>query len=52
MDNLHLLAEDLIKCFPDEYPSVSLTEKEFAFRAGQIDIIRRLKTALQPAFDL
>lgn len=44
---LHVLVHRLIEAFPDTYPSISLTEKEFAFRAGQVDICRRLKTALE-----
>jgi len=44
---LHLVA-DLIACFPDRYPDVSLTEKQFAFQAGQIDIIRRLAEVYNP----
>jgi hypothetical protein len=44
-DPLHVLVEQLITAFPDAYPPISLTEKEFAFRAGQVDICRRLKTA-------
>jgi hypothetical protein len=44
---LHVLVRQLILAFPDTYPPITLTEKEFAFRAGQIDICRRLKTALE-----
>ena len=52
MDNsLRLVVEKLIEAFPDTYPAISITEKEFAFRAGQIDIIRRLKPALTRQFD-
>ena len=50
-NNLRLCVEQLIQAFPDTYPSPALTEKEFAFRAGQIDIIRRLKPALNRQFD-
>jgi hypothetical protein len=45
-DPLHVLVERLIEAYPDTYPPISLTEKEFAFRAGQVDICRRLKDAL------
>jgi hypothetical protein len=44
-DPLHVLVDELIKAFPDTYPPISLSEKEFAFRAGQVDIVRRLITA-------
>jgi hypothetical protein len=44
-DPLRVLVEQLIEAFPDAYPPISLTDKEFAFRAGQVDICRRLKTA-------
>lgn len=44
-DPLYVLVDELIKAFPDTYPPISLTEKEFAFRAGQVDICRRLITA-------
>jgi hypothetical protein len=44
-DPLRILVDELIKAFPDTYPPISLTEKEFAFRAGQVDICRRLLTA-------
>jgi hypothetical protein len=50
-DPLRILVEQLIAAFPDAYPPISLTEKEFAFRAGQVDICRRLKTA-RDAFTL
>jgi hypothetical protein len=43
---LHVLAHQLIAAFPDTYPSYTLSEREFAFRAGQVDIVRRLQTAL------
>lgn len=44
-DPLRVLVEQLIEAFPDTYPPISLSDKEFAFRAGQVDICRRLKTA-------
>lgn len=43
---LHVLVHQLIQAFPDTYPSYTISEKEFAFRAGQVDICRRLQTAL------
>jgi hypothetical protein len=43
-DPLRVLVEQLIEAFPDTYPPISLSDKEFAFRAGQVDICRRLKT--------
>lgn len=54
-DRLRYLVEQLIVAHPDCYPPISLSDKEFAFRAGQIDIIRRLKTAVNdfnPDLDL
>jgi hypothetical protein len=45
-DPLHVLVEQLIQAFPDTYPPISLSREEFAFRAGQVDICRRLKDAL------
>lgn len=45
--SLASFVDDLIKAFPDQYPPISLTEKEFAFRAGQVDIVRRLQQARQ-----
>ena len=54
-DQLRVLVEQLIAAYPDTYPPVSLTEKEFAFRAGQVDIVRRLKQAasnFNPDLDL
>jgi hypothetical protein len=39
---------DLIERFPDRYPNVRLSEKEFAFQAGQMDIIRRLSEVYNP----
>ena len=44
---LHVLVRQLILAFPDTYPSHTISEKEFAFRAGQVDICRRLQTALE-----
>jgi hypothetical protein len=44
---LHVLVRQLVLAFPDTYPSISLSEKEFAFRAGQVDICRRLSAALE-----
>lgn len=44
---LHVLVRQIILAFPDAYPSIALSEKEFAFRAGQVDICRRLGAALE-----
>jgi len=41
----HLL-DELDELFPDTYPDYSLSEKEIAFRAGQVDVIRFLKKKL------
>lgn len=46
-DPLHVLVQQLIAAFPDTYPAYTISEKEFAFRAGQVDIVRRLKEASQ-----
>lgn len=47
-----LLAEQ----FPDQAPSMDLTEKEVWFRAGQVSVVRWLKKRLddqqQSAFDV
>jgi len=44
--DLHRLLEDLDQQFPDEFPDHNLPEKEIAYRAGQISIIRLLKQNL------
>ena len=40
------LIDDLDEQFPDKYPDHTLSDKEIAFRAGQISIIRMLKQNL------
>ena len=40
------LIEDLDEQFPDRFPEHTLSDKEIAFRAGQISIIRLLKQNL------
>ena len=38
--------DDLDQQFPDKFPDHTLSDKEIAFRAGQISIIRLLKQNL------
>ena len=40
------IIDDLDEQFPDKYPDHTLSDKEIAFRAGQISIIRLLKQNL------
>ena len=40
------LIEDLDEQFPDRFPEHTLSDKEIAYRAGQISIIRLLKQNL------
>ena len=40
------LIEDLDEQFPDSFPEHTLSDKEIAYRAGQISIIRLLKQNL------
>ncbi len=40
------LIDDLDEQFPDIYPDHTLSDKEIAFRAGQISVIRLLKQNL------
>jgi hypothetical protein len=40
------LLDELDELFPDTYPDYSLSEKEIAFRAGQVDVVRFLKKKL------
>tara|TARA_R100000152_G_C6723999_1_gene149531 strand:- start:705 stop:947 length:243 start_codon:yes stop_codon:yes gene_type:complete len=44
--DLAKLLEDLDQQFPDKYPDHNLSDKEIAYRAGQISIIRLLKQHL------
>ena len=43
---LSRLIEQLDEIYPDKMPDFSLSEKEFAFRAGQVSVIRTLKYKL------
>ena len=45
---LERIIDELDETFPDKFPDHNLTEKEIAFRAGQLDIIRLLKNRLNP----
>ena len=40
------IIDDLDEQFPDKYPDHTLSDKEIAFRAGQISVIRLLKQNL------
>jgi hypothetical protein len=40
------LIDDLDEQFPDRFPEHTLSDKEIAYRAGQISIIRLLKQNL------
>ena len=44
--DLAKLLDDLDQQFPDKYPDHTLSDKEIAYRAGQISIIRLLKQHL------
>ncbi|ADP00179.1 predicted protein [Cyanophage NATL2A-133] len=44
--SLERLLDDLDSQFPDKFPDHNLSEKEIAYRAGQISIIRLLKQNL------
>jgi len=44
--SLERLLDDLDQQFPDKFPDHTLSEKEIAYRAGQISIIRLLKQNL------
>lgn len=43
---LSRLIDQLDEIYPDKMPDYSLSEKEFAFRAGQVSVIRTLKYKL------
>ena len=45
---LERIIDELDETFPDRFPDHNLSEREFAFRAGQLDIIRLLKNKLNP----
>jgi len=44
--SLERLLDDLDQQFPDKFPDHNLSDKEIAYRAGQISIIRLLKQNL------
>ena len=44
--NLEVLIEELDEQFPDVMPDLRLSEKEFAYRAGQVSVVRYLKNKL------
>ena len=41
------IIDDLDEQFPDKFPDHTLSEKEISFRAGQLSIIRILKTKIK-----
>ena len=41
--NLEVLIEELDQQFPDVMPDLRLSEKEFAYRVGQVSVVRYLK---------
>jgi hypothetical protein len=43
---LKRLIEQLETLYPDQYPDYSLSEKDFAYRAGQVSVVRLLKYKL------
>ena len=43
---VNLVIDDLQEKFPDVMPDFSLSEKEFAYRAGQVSVVRYLKNKL------
>jgi uncharacterized protein YeeX (DUF496 family) len=43
---LSRLIEQLDEMYPDRMPDFTLSEKEFAFRAGQVSVVRTLKYKL------
>jgi hypothetical protein len=44
---LSRLVDELDAFYPDVMPDFALSEKEFAFRAGQVSVVRRLKFKLK-----
>jgi hypothetical protein len=45
---LKLLIEELDQVYPDIFPDYSLQHHEIAYRAGQVSVVRYLKSKLQP----
>jgi hypothetical protein len=44
---LQLLIEELDQVYPDIFPDYSLQHHEIAYRAGQVSVVRYLKSKLQ-----
>lgn len=44
---LKLLIEELDEIYPDAFPDYSLQHHEIAYRAGQVSVVRYLKSKLQ-----
>lgn len=44
---LRLLIEELDQVYPDVYPDYSLQHHEIAYRAGQVSVVRYLKSKLE-----
>jgi hypothetical protein len=42
------LIEELEQMYPDRFPNHTITEKEMAFQAGAISVIRYLKQKTEP----
>lgn len=40
------LLEELDELFPDTFPDYTLSEKDIAFRAGQVSVVRFLREKL------
>ena len=44
--NLRSLIKELSEMYPDEYPDYSISERELAYRAGAITVIRYLQSKI------
>lgn len=44
---LKILIEELDQVYPDVFPDYSLQHHEIAYRAGQVSVVRYLKSKLQ-----
>jgi len=44
--DLEMLVKELDEQFPDRMPELSLSDKEIAYRIGQISVVRYLKSKL------
>jgi hypothetical protein len=44
---LKVLIEELERIYPDVFPDYSLQHHEIAYRAGQVSVVRYLKSKLQ-----